>query len=173
MLDAPFTGPPRTLVELKARYRGVDWGRSNVAVVTSRWWKTRHETRTVVDPSGAAAPRVIVERNYQDQYADPGEPLTRTGTYGQPVMAFSADGAGVLMAGAGASREGEHPFLARMDLATGDGDPALDLAGSGLRDRRGRARRPRRAPADPSREPDRPAELLRAQGGRRRSDAAR
>ena len=119
MLDAPFTGPAGTLVELKARYHGIDWGRSNVAVVTSRWWKTRHETRTVVDPAGAAAPRVIVERNYQDQYADPGEPLTRTGTYGQPVIAFSADGAGLLMAGAGASREGEHPFLARMDLATG------------------------------------------------------
>ena len=117
--DAPFTGPARKLVELNARYRGIDWGRKDLAVVTSRWWKTRREVRTVVDPTGTASARTLVERNYQDQYNDPGEPLTRPGPFGWPVMAFSADGKALLMAGAGAARDGEHPFLASMDLSTG------------------------------------------------------
>jgi dipeptidyl aminopeptidase/acylaminoacyl peptidase len=119
MLDAPFTGQPRTLVDLKGRYAEVVWGRKDLALVTSRWWKTRHETRTVVDPSGAAATRVIVERNYQDQYNNPGAPLTHAGPFSVPVLALTADGQGVLMTGPGAGRDGEHPFLARMDLTSG------------------------------------------------------
>lgn len=119
MLDAPFDAQPRTLAELKARFRGIEWGAKTAAIVVSRAWKTRHETRTLVDPSGATAPRALVERNFQDQFADPGEPLTVAGPYGRPVVALSADGGAVLMAGAGASREGEHPFLAKMDLKTG------------------------------------------------------
>jgi dipeptidyl aminopeptidase/acylaminoacyl peptidase len=62
---------------------------------------------------------VLLERNYQDRYNDPGSPLTRANRAGRQVMHFTPDGRGVFMTGAGASREGEYPFLARMDLATG------------------------------------------------------
>jgi dipeptidyl aminopeptidase/acylaminoacyl peptidase len=118
-LDAPFTSAPKTLVELKERYRGIDWGDAKTALVVSRWWKTRHETLTVVDPSGAAKSLAIVQRNYQDTYNDPGTPLMRDGKFGEPVLALTAGGKAVLMSGAGASKDGEHPFLARMDLKTG------------------------------------------------------
>ena len=51
-LDAPFAGAPRTLADLKLRYRGVEWGKADAALVTERWWRNRHETRLVIDPSG-------------------------------------------------------------------------------------------------------------------------
>jgi dipeptidyl aminopeptidase/acylaminoacyl peptidase len=119
MLDAPFTGAPVKLVDLKDRYAGVSWGRDDFAIVNSRWWNTRRETRVAVNPSQPGTGRVLLERNYQDRYNDPGDPLTRANRAGRQVMHFTPDGRGVFMTGAGASREGEYPFLARMDLATG------------------------------------------------------
>lgn len=118
MLDAPFVGEPRVLVDLKDRYSRIIWGRNDAALVITRRVKTRRETRLLVDPSGKSAPRVIGERNYQDQYNDPGLPLLTYGAKGRAVMQFTKDGA-VLMTGAGAARDGEHPFLSAFDLATG------------------------------------------------------
>lgn len=120
--DAPFSTPPRTLADLTERYRAVEWGSKSVALVTERWGKTKHETRLVVDPSGVAPARVLLQRNSQDEYNDPGQPMEKPGPFGAFVMAMTSDGKGVLFSGAGAARDGEHPFLARMDLATGKED---------------------------------------------------
>ncbi|MDB5366494.1 MAG: family peptidase, partial [Rhodospirillales bacterium] len=114
---------PRTLADLKERYAGVTWGRDDVAMVMTRWFKTRHETRLLVDPGKPGTARLWIERNMQDQYKDPGMPVFKTGAFGRPVMQFAADGNSVLVAGLGAARDGDHPYLARMALDTG----ALDM----------------------------------------------
>lgn len=118
MLAAPFTGSATPLIDLKERYSGVTWGDADTALVTSRWFNTRHETRYVVDPSNPGHGRVLMERNYQDRYNDPGFPLTEPNASGYPVMRFASDGR-VLISGDGATRQGEYPFLGAMDLATG------------------------------------------------------
>ncbi|MGV3577907.1 S9 family peptidase [Brevundimonas sp.] len=122
MLEAPFTAQPTTLIDLPERYAGVTWGRSDVAVVNSRWFNTRHETRSVVDPSNPGAGRVIVDRNYQDRYNDPGAIATEANAAGRQVIQFTPDGSRVFVEGDGATREGEYPFLATMDLATGQSE---------------------------------------------------
>ncbi|HEY3813823.1 MAG TPA: prolyl oligopeptidase family serine peptidase [Caulobacteraceae bacterium] len=121
-LDAPFAAAPRAVADLTERYRAAFWGSKNLALVTERWNKTKHETRLVIDPSGARPARVLLQRNSQDQLSDPGEPMEKTGPFGASVIAMSVDGKGVLFSGAGAARDGEHPFVARMDLATGTED---------------------------------------------------
>ena len=121
ILAAPFSDAPRPLIDLGERYSGVTWGDGDTAVVTSRWFNTRHETRYVVDPSNPGAGRVLLERNYQDRYNNPGSPVTESNAAGFPVMRFAADGR-VLMTGPGATREGEYPFLAAMDLASGQSE---------------------------------------------------
>ncbi|KQW78810.1 alpha/beta hydrolase family protein [Brevundimonas sp. Root1279] len=118
---APFTAAPTPLVDLKERYAGVSWGDADTALVTSRWFNNRHETRYVVDPSHPGQGRVLIERNYQDRYNDPGFPVTEPNAAGFPVVRFAADGR-VLMSGPGATREGEYPFLAAMDLETGQSE---------------------------------------------------
>ena len=122
MLAAPFTSPPTALVDLKERYAGVTWGRDDVALVNSRWFNTRHETRVVVDPSNPGQGRILLERNYQDRYNNPGSPLTEPNASGFPVMRFTRDGSRLLMTGPGATREGEYPFLAAMNLADGQSE---------------------------------------------------
>jgi dipeptidyl aminopeptidase/acylaminoacyl peptidase len=121
MLAAPFSAQPTTLIDLKERYGGVTWGDADTALVNSRWFNTRHETRYVVDPSNPGTGRVLLERNYQARYDDPGSPLTEPNAQGFNVAQFTADGR-LLMTGAGATREGEYPFLAAMDLNTGQAE---------------------------------------------------
>lgn len=122
MLAAPFTATPTTLIDLNERYAGVTWGRDDVALVNSRWFNTRHETRYVVDPSNPGTGRVLLERNYQDRYNDPGSPLTEPNARGRSVIQFIDGGRRILTEGAGATREGAFPFMAAMDLATGESE---------------------------------------------------
>ncbi|GIL40907.1 S9 family peptidase [Roseiterribacter gracilis] len=117
--DAPFKDAPRTLTDVKERYVTTVWGRDDVAMVMTRWFKTRHETRLLVDPSKPGTSRIWFERNAQDQYKDPGTPVLKQNAAGRPVMQFASDGNSVLTAGLGAARDGDHPFLAQMALDTG------------------------------------------------------
>lgn len=119
MLTAPFAGQPTPLIDLEDRYGGVIWGDADRALVLSRQFNSRRETRYLVDPSNPGQRRVLLERNYQDRYNDPGFPVTEPNARGFPVMRFTADGSRVLMTGAGATREGAYPFLSTMDLTTG------------------------------------------------------
>ncbi|MBL0969387.1 MAG: S9 family peptidase [Brevundimonas sp.] len=121
-LAAPFTAQPTTLIDLNERYGGVQWGDADTALVNSRWFNTRHETRYVVDPSNPGTGRVLIERNYQDRYNDPGFPVTEPNGTGFSVLRMTADGSKVLMSGAGATREGEYPFLGTMDLQSGQSE---------------------------------------------------
>lgn len=120
MLRAPFNDRVQTLADLKERYAGTTWGRDDAAIVNSRWFNTRHETRTLVDPSNPGAGRVLVDRNYQDRYNDPGSVVTEPNARGRSVMRFSADGSKVFVEGNGATREGAYPFLDLLDLENGE-----------------------------------------------------
>ena len=118
-LAAPFAGQPTPLIDLKDRFGGVIWGDADTALVISRQFNSRRETRYLVDPSNPGQGRTLMERNYQDRYNDPGSPVTEANDRGFPVMRFTADGTRVLMTGAGATREGAYPFLSTLDLNTG------------------------------------------------------
>jgi dipeptidyl aminopeptidase/acylaminoacyl peptidase len=121
MLDAPFRGQPRTLIDLPQRYAGIHWGRGDLALVHSRW-ATDARTRTfVVDPSqpGAQA-RLLWDRSSEDRYGDPGSPVTMLNASGNRVLRFSADGAHIYLTAEGASARGSYPFLDRLALASGE-----------------------------------------------------
>ncbi|NBB14561.1 prolyl oligopeptidase family serine peptidase [Caulobacter sp. SLTY] len=119
MQAAPFTAQPTVLADLKERYSGVEWGRADFALVRSAWFDTRHETWLAVNPARPGATRVLVSRNYQGRYDDPGTVLSRTLPNGRSVIRFSADGRSMLLAGQGDTAEGSFPFLAEMSITDG------------------------------------------------------
>ncbi|AZS20479.1 MULTISPECIES: S9 family peptidase [unclassified Caulobacter] len=119
MQVAPFEGAPTKLIDLEQRYRGIEWGRGDVALLTSRWWQTRNQKLILIDPSKPGTGRVIVDRNYQDRYNDPGRALTRRDARGEDLLHFTPDGKSVFVVGDGASAKGEFPFVGRMSLADG------------------------------------------------------
>lgn len=118
LLSPPFTGKPTTLIDLEYRSRGIVWG-NELALVSEQWQKTRRSRTWLLDlGKPGSSPRLLFDRSSEDRYGDPGSFLTVAGP-GGPVLLTSQDERFAFLAGAGASAEGDRPFLDRMELATG------------------------------------------------------
>jgi dipeptidyl aminopeptidase/acylaminoacyl peptidase len=118
-LAAPFDGEPTPLVTLALRYSDMEWGNESLAIVNEWWWKTRTVRAWRLDPSSPGAePDLLVDRSWEDRYNDPGNPLTAPNQWGQSVLFTPDGGKSLILSGAGASPEGDRPFLDRFDLKT-------------------------------------------------------
>ena len=117
---APFDGEPTPLWRSELRYGGMSWG-DGATALASEWWYDTRQVRTwrIAPDDPAAEPGLLWDRSYQDQYSDPGRPLTTPGPFGRRVLRRTSDGH-LLLSGKGASPEGVHPFLDRFDLETGE-----------------------------------------------------
>ena len=114
---APFTAPAQELVNLPWRFNAVQWGNDGLALVTENWWKTRDTRTWRIQPGFPnSKPELIFSRKSEDQYANPGSPVMTQNQYGRSVLRTSADGFSIYLVGAGASAEGERPFLDKLHL---------------------------------------------------------
>src|SRR6266850_6083719 len=115
-LGAPFTAVPLAMVQLEKRYAGIVWDTAGLALLSEydrdrRWVKT-----WIIDPRAkSAAPALLWDRSAEDRYADPGTPLLRA-VAGQRILLKTGDW--IYLAGAGASPQGDRPFLDRLNLRT-------------------------------------------------------
>ncbi|RDZ29510.1 S9 family peptidase [Lysobacter silvisoli] len=118
MQAAPFDKPPVTLAQLGMRVSDLQWGRGDLALISESWWKTRQTKRWRVAPDDVGrAPQLVFEGSYEDRYADPGDPVTEPDASGNQRLRM--DGDSVFLIGAGASPEGDRPFLDKLNLADG------------------------------------------------------
>jgi len=116
-LSAPFSGEKEMVTRTINRFSGITWGTDNTAVLYDYWWNTRNTKTYLFDPSKPEMdPKVITDRNYQDQYSDPGDFVTTKNKYDRYVLDVQ-NGKAFLM-GAGYTPEGQFPFVDEMDLAT-------------------------------------------------------
>lgn len=117
MLDAPFDGEPRELARTGERFAGLAWGEDGVALL-SEFNRSRRWQRTWV--LNADRPdqehRLLWDRSAEDAYNDPGRPELRTTPAGERVLL--QDGDWIHLTGAGATPEGDRPFLDRLNLVT-------------------------------------------------------
>jgi dipeptidyl aminopeptidase/acylaminoacyl peptidase len=119
-LDAPFQDEGTPVMQLSLRYAGRTWGKSDLALVSERWWKTRRvRTYRICPDDLSVAPQVMFDRSWEDRYSDPGVPLLERNESNRRVLQISADGRFLFFAGEGASPEGDRPFLDRYDIETG------------------------------------------------------
>jgi len=120
-LAAPFKNEPVVLADLSMRYRGATWGNGDLALIDERWWKDRG-TRTwrIAPDRPGEGQQIVFDRSYEDRYSDPGQPVTALDANGRSRLIFTPDGEGIFLDGAGASPEGDRPFLDRYDLASGE-----------------------------------------------------
>jgi hypothetical protein len=105
-LDAPFETKPVLLVKTKERYAGIQWGDENTAILNERWWNTRNSRILVFNPSlPGSVPRLFNERNEQDNYADPGNFVTKRNKYQLNTLDLTDNQ--LYMIGDGFSKEGK------------------------------------------------------------------
>ena len=115
---APFTGKPAVLARLGSRYAGVAWGRGDLALLSEAWYKTRAVKQWRISPDQPSTPADLVYAgSFEDRYNDPGQPVMRADAAGLPRLLIAADGS-ILLDGQGASKEGDRPFIDRLNLAT-------------------------------------------------------
>lgn len=122
LLAAPFTGAPVPFVETEYRYGGITWLGKTIALLTDNSSQRTRVRTWVIDPSqpNGGTPRLLWDYNYEDRMAAPGNLLYAYDVAAdRPLPVTSSDGKYFYLTGAGASKDGDRPFLDRMDIATG------------------------------------------------------
>jgi dipeptidyl aminopeptidase/acylaminoacyl peptidase len=123
-LAAPFAGEPSEIGKTEWRFSGIAYTEKGIALL-SEFDRLPRRTRTWILEEGAA-PKKLWDRKQDAAYDNPGTPLTRdagsrssTGFGGRgntsPIIQ-NADF--IYLTGPGASKEGDRPFLDRLNLKT-------------------------------------------------------
>ena len=116
-LDAPFNTDGKSLIKTINRAYDIEWGNENVAIAHDYWWNTRNTKSYIFNPSdNSKAPVLISDRNYQDNYNDPGNFVTEKNDYGSNVLSIKNNKAYLI--GDGYSEKGQFPFVDQIDLST-------------------------------------------------------
>jgi len=108
-------GEPRPLANLAGRVEAFYWGHKNLALIQEGWWKTRQRRVWRVDPESGEQV-LFLEYSSEDDYQNPGRPLTQIDEEGRQRLVLTPDQRCLYLIGAGASPEGERPFLDRVEL---------------------------------------------------------
>jgi dipeptidyl aminopeptidase/acylaminoacyl peptidase len=117
MLSAPFKGKPTPLISLGLRYDEIMWGDEKLAIATEYWWKTRKVRSWLIQPGKPKAkPELLFDRSFEDRYSDPGNPIFKRTKFGTSILLTSNKGKSIFLSGAGASPEGDKPFMDQLDL---------------------------------------------------------
>ncbi len=117
-LKVPFTQQPSSLIKLKQRASGIEWGDATHAIASDSWWNTRNARTYFFDPSiGNSSMKLLSDRNYDDKYSDPGRMQTTRNQYGEDVIQMLGDE--VYLFGEGFTAEGQFPFIHKMNIKTG------------------------------------------------------
>ena len=118
MHAAPFAGKPETLAMLGSRFNRAVWGNGETALITEGWYKTRAaKTWRVAPDKPGTAPELVFSYSSEDRYNNPGTPATLPDSAGNPRLVLGPDSS-ILLRGAGASNEGDRPFVDRYSLVT-------------------------------------------------------
>jgi dipeptidyl aminopeptidase/acylaminoacyl peptidase len=118
-LAAPFDGQPVQIIQMKTRFAGISWLNDGFAVAQEFWNKTRMQRTWAFAPGNpAAAPTLLFEGSAEDRYNDPGDFAQRPSQYGTAILTSPDGGKTLYLTGAGASPEGDRPFVDRFDVAT-------------------------------------------------------
>lgn len=115
-LDAPFRTPANALLKLQGRFSGLTFfPNPSMFLATESDRDRRWTTSTLHDMDAPTSPpKVFFDRSVRDRYADPGRVMVKPDSNGFPVA--KQNGEWVLLAGVGASPEGNRPFLDRRSL---------------------------------------------------------
>ncbi len=116
MLAAPFSSAPTEVVKIEQRYAGRQFGELDGLMWFSDQNRDTRRRRiyTMNYRSGDSKPKLISDLNVNDRYNDIGTPVLKTLPNGERVIQQNGDF--IYLTGNGASKEGDRPFLRRMNL---------------------------------------------------------
>jgi dipeptidyl aminopeptidase/acylaminoacyl peptidase len=114
---APFHAPPIEIGRTVQRFAGYDWTEQPNTALLAEYDHNHHWKKTFVvnvdDPQ--QKPRLLWDLSTDELYKDPGDPVHRQLANGTWVIRQEADS--IYLRGAGASPDGDRPFLDRLNLS--------------------------------------------------------
>jgi len=115
--DAPFNGTSVQIAKTIDRFSGIIWGDEIRAILFDEWYDTRNIRTSMINPSDPSAkPQVLLTRNSQDIYADPGQYETHRNIYGRNVLLFEKEN--IYLIGDGFTKNGQFPFIDQFNVKT-------------------------------------------------------
>ena len=111
----PFKQNKVSLLKTINRFYRIDWCNDTLALGYDYWWNTRNTKTYVFSPSNSnKKPKIIIDRNYQDRYNDPGSFVERRNFYGKSILAVNENN--LFLMGDGFRDDGQFPFIDKVDL---------------------------------------------------------
>ena len=113
---APFSSPAVEIARTEQRYAGFDWSEQPASALLTEFDANRHWRKSfVIDVDHPEQkPRLLWDLSTDERYKDPGYPIFRQLANGSWVV--RQDGDSIYLAGAGASPDGDRPFIDRLNL---------------------------------------------------------
>jgi dipeptidyl aminopeptidase/acylaminoacyl peptidase len=116
LLKAPFNGQPVEIFKTEQRFSGGAFTETGLMLVSDYERDKRWVRTFLIDPGKPEAQaKLIWSRSQQDRYKDAGTPVTRAFNGQRAIM---QKGDWIFLSGAGASPDGDRPFLDRFNLQT-------------------------------------------------------
>lgn len=116
-LAFPYEGDGNSILKTINRFSGITWATENQAIAYDYWWNTRNTKVYLFNPSDSKQKvKTLFDRNYQDQYSNPGSFETKRNEYGSNVLNIKNNKAFLL--GDGYTENGQFPFLDELDLTS-------------------------------------------------------
>lgn len=110
---------PLQVWQTEFRLNRLIWGHENRAIAHEFWPNTRQLRVWAINPSDPReSPLLLSDRNSQDAYSDPGDPVMVPNRFGQDTLLFAPNQESIYLTGRGASPDGVYPFLDRLNLNT-------------------------------------------------------
>ena len=111
----PFKQNKSSLLKTINRFYSIDWCNDTLAVGYDYWWNTRNTKAYMFNPSNKnKEPEIIIDRNYQDRYNDPGSFVKTRNSYGKSLLAINEQN--LYLMGDGLRDDGQFPFIDQMNL---------------------------------------------------------
>ncbi len=120
LLSEPFTEDPVRFIATEMRYGGITWGKEDYALISEGLSRTRMRVTSSFNPADPQnTKKKIQEYNADDRYNNPGRFITDRNNYGRNVLFFTDRGRSLFLTGAGASPEGDRPFIDKYEISSG------------------------------------------------------
>lgn len=116
-LASPFAGSGQEMLKIQHRFQGRAFGERDGMMLFYDFDRDSRRRRIfMTDHRNPTAVKLVSDLNVSDRYNDIGNPVMKMLPSGSSVI--RQDGDNIFLTGAGASPEGDRPFLRQMDVKT-------------------------------------------------------
>lgn len=113
----PFIEEARLLFKTEDRFAGLYFSNADYILYYERWWANRKQRMIIINEKNNEK-YVINERDFQDKYNDPGNPLVEQNEYLWNVIKIENDQT-IYLSGDGNFPGGRKPFIDKYNFITG------------------------------------------------------